>query len=164
MPQRLIDIPIESLPFVDEHYIKIAASTDEVWDALIETTRTIGSGRSGRSLVGALGCAVTDAHGAVDTVGSTIPGFVVTRSVPPGVLALMGEHRFSRYALVFRILEKPSGLMLLSAQTRAEFPGAKGRAYRRLVIGSRGHRLAIRRILRAVRRRAERAHTRPRSA
>jgi hypothetical protein len=71
----------------------------------------------------------------------------------------MGQHRFSRYALVFRIAEKPSGLVLLSAQTRAEFPGAKGRTYRGLVIGTRGHVLATTSMLRSVRKRAERART-----
>jgi hypothetical protein len=43
----------------------------------------------------------------------------------------------------------------LSAETRAEFPGRSGSAYRALVIGTRGHVLAVNSILRAVRRRAE---------
>jgi hypothetical protein len=72
------------------------------------------------------------------------------------VLALMGEHRFSRYALVFRIDETLAGPVYLKAETRAEFPGTQGRAYKALVIGSRGHVVATKSILRAVRRRAER--------
>lgn len=155
MPERLIDIPIESLPFVDEHYIDIAASTEDVWDALLVTMSRFGRGLGG-PVSRALGCAQTETTGDVGTIGSTLPGFVVARSVRPVVLALMGQHRFSRYALIFRIVEKPSGLVLLSAQTRAEFPGAKGKAYRALVIGTRGHVLVTRSIMRSVRRRAER--------
>lgn len=155
MPERLVDIPIESLPFVDEHFLDIAATTDEVWDALLVTMAGFARGSSG-PISRLLGCAQTEATGDVGTIGSTIPGFVVTRAVRPVVLALMGQHRFSRYALIFRIVEKPSGLVLLSAQTRAEFPGAKGKAYRGLVIGTRGHVLVTRSIMRSVRRRAER--------
>jgi hypothetical protein len=69
----------------------------------------------------------------------------------------MGEHRFSRYALVFRIDETPAGPVNLRAETRAEFPGRKGRAYMALVVGTRGHVVATKSILRAVRRRAERS-------
>ena len=98
-------------------------------------------------------------NGDAGRIGSTIPGFIVTRAIPPAVLALMGEHRFSRYALVFRITEREEAPALLSAETRAEFPGRKGRAYRAAVIGSRGHVFATRSILRGVRRRAERPAT-----
>jgi hypothetical protein len=72
------------------------------------------------------------------------------------VLALMGEHRFSRYALIFCAAETASGPVRLSAETRAEFPGVKGRIYRTLVIRSRGHVVVTKSILRRVRRRAER--------
>lgn len=155
MTERLIDVPIESLPFVDEHFIDVAATPEEVWEALLETLGEMGEGRSA-SFSRALGCAQTETRGPIGRIGSTIPGFLVTRSVPPVVLALMGQHRYSRYALIFRIVEKPSGLILLSAQTRAEFSGRKGRAYRGLVVGSRGHVLVTTSLLRSVRRRAER--------
>ena len=46
--------------------------------------------------------------------------------------------------------------ILLGAETRAEFPGKTGRLYRTAVIGTRGHVLATRSVLRTVRRRAER--------
>jgi hypothetical protein len=161
---RIIDTPIESLPFIDEHWIEIAATPDEVWNALMSTVRHASEARSGVPISRALGCEETAVEGAAGEIGSTLPGFVVTRSVKPAVLAMMGQHRFSRYALIFSILEKPSGLMLLSAQTRAEFPGRKGTAYRTLVIRSRGHVLVTTQILRQVRRRAERAHARPADA
>ena len=38
----------------------------------------------------------------------------------------------------------------------ADFPGPHGRAYRLLVLGSRAHVLAVRRLLARVKRRAER--------
>ncbi len=156
MPQRLIDVPIESLPFVDEHYIDVAATTDETWDALMRVLRGAGSARGGAPVARRLGCLTQETTGETGAIGSTIPGFIVTRSVRPAMLALMGQHRFSRYALIFRIVEKPSGLTLLSAQTRAQFPGLSGRTYRGLVIGSRGHVVVTTSLLRRVRRRAER--------
>jgi len=104
----------------------------------------------------ALGCDETERSGEAGRIGSTIPGFVVARSVRPSVLALLGAHRFSRYALIFRIAETPDSTVLLGAETRAEFPGRTGALYRAAVIGTRGHVLATRSVLRAVRRQAER--------
>ena len=161
MPRRIIDVPIESLPFIDEHYVEIAASPEQVWDALIEVMGGVGEGRSGRPVARALGCAQTEAEGEPGEIGSTVPGFVVTRAIRPALLALMGQHRFSRYALIFSIVEKPSGIVVLGAQTRAVFPGRRGRIYRGLVIGSRGHVVVTSSILRSVRKRAERARGRP---
>lgn len=163
MPHRIIDIPLESLPFIDEHYIEIAAPPVAVWDALISHVAGTGKSRIGPRLARALGAAHAETDGEPGRIGATVPGFVVARSVRPAVLALMGQHRFARYALIFSILEKPSGLVLLSAQTRAEFPGLKGKAYRAAVIGTRGHVVATSSILRRVRRRAEHARTRPRA-
>lgn len=155
-PERLIDVPIESLPYVDRHTVTVDAGARATWDALLEVERGMGRGRPGRPLSRALGALHTEAGGEAGEVGSTIPGFVVARSVAPAVLALLGQHRFSRYALIFRIVEHLDGSTELSAETRAEFPGAKGKAYWALVIGTRGHVLATRGILSAVRRRAER--------
>ena len=160
MPERLVDVPLESLPFVDEHSIEISAPADIVWDSLLARVAGVAHGRRGARIARGLGCRHTEARGEVGDIGSTVPGFLVTRSIRPAVLALMGQHRYSRYALIFRIAEKPSGIVLLSAQTRAEFPGTKGRAYRALVIGTRGHVLVTRSILRGVRKRAERTRTR----
>ena len=72
------------------------------------------------------------------------------------MLALEGRHRYSRYALTFRIDPDGDGSRL-SAETRAEFPGWAGRAYRAGVIGTRGHVVVVRRLLRSVKARAERA-------
>ena len=161
MDNRIIDVPIESLPFIDEHYVEIAAKPDEVWEALMRVVSGMGESRRGALGSKALGCEDKEMEGAPGEIGSKIPGFVVTRSIKPAVLALMGQHRFSQYALIFTVIEKPSGLMLLSAQTRAVFPGRKGRLYRGLVIGSHGHVIVTTSLLRQVRRRAERIHARP---
>jgi hypothetical protein len=159
-PERLIDVPIESLPFVDEHSVTISATADETFQALLEVLdRGVSNTHVGRALAHRLECLPAERRGDLRQIGSTVPGFIVTRSVPPAVLALMGEHRFSRYALIFRITERIGAPLLLSAETRAEFPGRSGRAYRTAVIGSRGHVLATRSILRSVRRSAQRHPT-----
>lgn len=151
---RTIEVPIDSLPRVDEHSIEVAAGSDRTWEALVATLpRTLGTWWAHR-VARVLGCTDPEAHGEPSVIGSTLPGFVVSRSVRPSTLALVGEHRFSRYALVFRIDELGSARSRVRAETRAEFPGLRGRVYRGLVIGTRGHVLAVRRMLRAVRRRA----------
>ncbi len=124
---------------------------------MLKTVAAVGGNRPGRFVASRLGCTPSERSGEFGEIGSTIPGFLVTRSVAPAVLALMGEHRFSRYALIFRIEATAAGPARLSAETRAEFPAARGRVYRTLVIGSRGHVLATRSILRSVRRAAERS-------
>ncbi len=115
------------------------------------------SGSAVERVARALGCSPAEASGPIDQRGSTVPGFIVVRVVEPAVLALQGEHRFSRYGLIFRLEPTKDERTLLRAETRAEFPGIKGKTYRTLVIGTRGHVLAVNRILRAVRRRAEAA-------
>ena len=151
----VIDTPIQDLPFVDEHVIGIEATERQAWDALLAVLPAVFGTRSVGRVAGVLGVEHRGLRGEVGEIGSTIPGFVVARAVPPAVLALLGQHRFSRYALIFRIEKTVSGVRL-RAETRAEFPGAKGRVYRGAVIGTRGHVLVTRRVLNAVKRRAER--------
>ncbi|MGH2983202.1 MAG: YybH family protein [Solirubrobacterales bacterium] len=153
--QRAIEVPVDSLPPVDEHGVEIAADADQVWEALAATLPKSLNTRRSAGLAKVLNCAFTEASGEPTVIGSTVPGFIVSRSIRPSVLALLGQHRFSRYALVFRIDELGTGRSRLRAETRAEFPRAKGRVYRALVIGTGGHILVVRRILSAVRRRAE---------
>jgi hypothetical protein len=90
-------------------------------------------------------------------VGDSIPGFSVAESRFPTRLALRGEHRFSRYALVFELEAAGAAGCTLSARSWAEFPGLAGRGYRAMVIGTGGHRLAVRRMLRMVARRSRTA-------
>jgi hypothetical protein len=58
-------------------------------------------------------------------------------------------------ALIFR-LAAGDHRTTLCAETRAAFPGIGGRVYRGLVIGTGGHVLVVRGLLRAARRYAER--------
>ncbi len=87
--------------------------------------------------------------------GATIPGFRVAAAVPDVELVLEGRHRFSTYALTFHLERSDGERTDLRAETRARFPGAAGRFYRLLVVGSGGHRVAVRRLLDTVRRRSE---------
>jgi hypothetical protein len=153
--QRALDVPVDELPSVDEHGTEIAADPEQVWEALAAVLPRVFATRRSTRLAKLLGDAVTEANGEPTVIGSTLPGFIVSRSIRPSVLTLLGQHRFSRYALVFRIDQLGIGRSRLRAETRAEFPGLKGRIYRALVIGTRGHLLVVRRILSAARRRAE---------
>jgi hypothetical protein len=152
----VIDRPLEELPAIDEHGTLVLAPVEQTWQALLPVVRSSFSGSAAGRVARALRCHPAEASGDIGVRGSTVPGFCVVRVVEPAVLALQGEHRFSHYGLVFRLEPTRDERTLLRAETRAEFPGLKGKAYRTLVIGTRGHVLAVNRILRAVRRRAER--------
>jgi len=139
---------MERLPYIDEHAMRIGAPRDRVWIALTEVLRR--ETRGGDGLARVLGC--DPAHGTPrfdGTPGQTIPGFRVAEAEPGRRLALRGCHRYSDYQLTF-LLEDGR----LRAQTHAAFPGVLGRLYRAAVIGTRGHRLVTRRLLRQVARRA----------
>lgn len=153
---QLIGYPLEKLPPIDEHGTLVLAPVEETWEALLVVVRGSFSGRTAARVARALDCAHTEPSGPIDRIGATFPGFIVSRVVAPGVLALEGQHRFSRYGLIFRLEPTKDERTLLRAETRAEFPGLKGRLYKAVVIGSRAHVRVVNRILRAVRRRAER--------
>ncbi|MGF0172958.1 hypothetical protein ACQF36_21385 [Streptomyces sp. Marseille-Q5077] len=78
-------------------------------------------------------------------------GFRVAIAAPGHELALVGRHPFSSYALIFHLDETDRGHTRLRAETRASFPGPAGDVYRRLVIGTGAHALAVRRMLSKVR-------------
>lgn len=153
---RAIDVPIETLPHVDEHSLEIEAPASATWEALLPVLRGAFGGPRMARVARLLECRETEVGGDPRHPGATLPGFVVARAIPPMLYALLGAHRFARYALVFRIDRLGPDRSRLRAETRAEFPGLAGRAYRALVIGTRGHVLVVRRLLRTVRRRAER--------
>jgi hypothetical protein len=77
-------------------------------------------------------------------------GFTVTGRDAPERLVLEGRHPFSRYALVFLVHPVDGGGSRVRAQTWAAFPGAHGRAYRALVIGSGMHARIVRRMVRGI--------------
>jgi len=161
MPDRIIDVPLESLPFIDEHFIEIAARPETVWNAMVREVADVGARSSWTRAAKRLGCVHTEVSGDAGQTGWTVPGFLATRAIEPAMLALMGRHRYATYALIMTVLEKPSGLVLLGAQSRAEFIGAKGKAYRNAVIGTRGHLIVTRGLLRRSRKRAELARAQP---
>lgn len=146
-----------SLPYIDEHFAEIAASPEVVWEALLRVVDgSFGSAPTGR-VARLLGCADVSASGPRPlATGSAFPGFHVESARRPQELALAGSHRFSDYALTFHLDEMADQHTRLRAETRALFPGFKGAVYRTLVIRTRGHVLVTRRILSAVKQRAER--------
>ena len=89
--------------------------------------------------------------------GSAFPGFHVEAAETGSRLALAGRHRFSTYLLTFRLEDAGAGGTVITAETRATFPGIKGTIYRALVIGTRMHVVVTRRLLTAAKHRAERA-------
>jgi hypothetical protein len=58
---------------------------------------------------------------------------------------LRGRHRFSDYSLTFVVDGER-----VRALTHAAFPGVLGRLYRAAVIGSGGHRIVVKRLLRKI--------------
>ena len=142
------------LPFVDEQALVIDAPRERVWGALLRVAPSGFEGRVPAAIARLLGCEPASEGGPrpIDR-GSKFPGFEVTRAEEGRRLELAGRHRFSRYELVFTLGDQAGGTRL-AAETWAAFPGARGRAYRAAVIGSRGHVVVVRRMLSAVARRS----------
>lgn len=144
----------DALPFIDEHGVEVAAPPEAVWDSLCRVADRSFSSPTTAGIARALGCEVSEASGPRPLAeGSTVPGFLVARAEPGSELALVGRHRYSEYALVFR-LSGSGDATRLRAETRARFPGGAGRLYRAAVIGTRGHVFVTMRLLEAVKRRA----------
>lgn len=117
---------MERLPYIDEHAITVDANRDDTWSALLQVMC-----RDPRD-------------------PSTVPpGFVLDEARPPERFALKGRHPFAVYRWVFE-LDESGQQTRLRAATWADFPGVHGKAYRALVIGSGGHRVAVRWTLRRI--------------
>jgi hypothetical protein len=144
------DLP--ALPFIDEYHVFVAASADTVWRHLC--TAIGRPDTAGRVVAQLLAAEPRRASGEVSTQGATLPGFSVQDAVPGNRLVLAGHHRFSEYTLNLTLAEWARGTRL-SASTYARFPGIRGRLYRAMVLGTRGHRVLLMRLLRGVRRAAE---------
>ncbi len=152
-----IDVALEELPPIDEHAIEVDAPAEVSWEALFPTIERALNGRHAQRYAERLDAGVTVAAGDLHHPGGMLPGFTVIRAIEPVMLALAGRHRFAQYAVVFRIDLLPGQRSQVRLETRAEFLGRKGRLYRAGVIGTRGHVLVVNRMLRAIKRRAERS-------
>lgn len=147
---------IAQLPYIDEHETAIAAAVDDVWPTLLGAVDRAFSRPGAAAYARAIGCAPATASGPRPLArGSTIPGFRVVAAEPGHELVLEGRHRFSSYALTFRLDEVRSDRSRLRAETRATFPGVTGGVYRLLVIGTRLHVATVRGLLSSVRRGSE---------
>lgn len=117
---------MKRLPYIDEHAITVAADREATWPAVLRVMC-----RDPRD-------------------PSTVPiGFVLDEARPPERFALKGRHLFAVYRLVFELDPEPDGTRVRAA-TWADFPGPHGKAYRALVIGTGGHRLVVRRMLKRI--------------
>lgn len=147
----------ERLPHVDEHSLVVEAGSEATWAALLRVAEASVSSGVAPRFARVVGCADTAAAGPRPLAeGSVLPGFHVVIAAEPSELALAGSHRFSDYALIFRLDELDGARTRVRAETRAEFPGLKGSVYRALVIGTRMHVVVTRRMLTATKRNAER--------
>lgn len=145
------------LPYIDEHSLVVDAGREPTWESLLRVVEASVSSGAAPGFARIVGCADTEPSGPRPLAeGSVLSGFHVESAVAPAELVLAGSHRFSTYALVFRLDQLGDGRTRVRAETRAEFPQLKGAVYKALVIGTRMHVLVTRRILGGVKRRAER--------
>lgn len=143
-------------PLLDEHGTRVAAPVDDVWEALLEGVDASFSGRRSSRYARLVGCEPSRTAGPRPLdAGSTLPGFRVAAATPGTELRLEGRHRFATYVLAFHLEPDGPSATLLRARSSATFPGVTGRLYRLLVIDTRFHVIAVRRLLAGIRHRAE---------
>jgi hypothetical protein len=114
----------EPLPHVDEHFVEIEAGAEATWEGLLRVAEgSFGSTATAR-FARLLGCADINASGPRPlATGSAFAGFHVEAAEQPRLLALAGSHRFSAYALIFRLEELGDGRVRLRPR-----PGPRSRA------------------------------------
>ena len=143
------------VPFVDEHTVVIDAPAEAVWENLVRQVSGLFAGGLAPRYARAVGCDDQTVGGPRPLAeGSSVPGFHVEVLTPPSELVLAGGHRFSTYVLRFRVEPISATQSRLRAETRAAFPGVAGGLYRLAVIGTGGHKVAVRKILTRVNRSA----------
>jgi hypothetical protein len=122
---------MERLPYIDEHATTVEADAATTWAALLRII----------------------CREPADP--STVPfGFVLDEATPPTRFALKGRHWFSTYRLIFVLSDvshdTTHSRTRVVAESWARFPGVLGTVYRTLVIGSGGHRIVVRRLLKRI--------------
>ena len=147
---------VDELPRIDEHACVIRAGVDDVYPIAVRTLLAGFTGLTARIIATVLGREPADVStDQTPRVGRTVAGFAITQLEPPHLLVLRGRHHFSRYAIVLTLEPHPAGSRCV-IESRGEFPGLPGRVYETLVIGSHGHVMAVRHVLRSIRTAAER--------
>jgi hypothetical protein len=146
--------PVDQLPRVDTHGFRTAASPETVM-ATLGAILLVGFGsRRARLLARLLRCQNrAPTRPFVLESGAELAGFQVVAADPEEVV-LAGQHRFSRYALVFRAGRMAEGTSV-SAETKAVFPGVLGKLYRVFVISSGAHDRVMRRLMGKLKGRVE---------
>jgi hypothetical protein len=131
----------DDLPLIDVHEIVIRAPRSVVFAAVERHAATyLRVGR--RNPLGAV-------LGAQARSGFAREAGAIDERVVLG-----GRHRFARYRLTFELDGDLMGPTRLVAKSYGVFPGVHGRMYRAAVIGSRGHVVVMKRILRSIERAA----------
>jgi hypothetical protein len=154
-------VSVDDLAWIDEHACVIRAGVDEVFAVAVRTLLDGFTGGPARVVAKVLGCDPTEVGtDLTPRVGLTVAGFAVTQLEPPHLVVLRGRHRFSRYAIVLTLEPDPAGSRCV-IESRGEFPGLTGQVYETLVIGSRGHVVAVRHLLRRIRTAAEQPQATP---
>lgn len=117
---------MERLPYIDEHAITVDADAATTWAAVLRTL-----------------CS--------DPADPRAPvGFAIGECTPRERLTLKGRHPFSIYEWVFELDAVGPHRTQVRSQTWAAFPGIHGKVYRALVIGSGGHKVAVRQTLKRI--------------
>ena len=132
-----------SLPLLDERVAIVDADRDAVWQAV----RTC-AGRLSDSPHAALGRLL----GA-----EPVSGFRIADELEGESVTLEGRHHFASYRLILETYAHGGSSTELRVRSLADFRGASGQVYRALLMGTRGHVLAVRHLIRTVRRMAEAA-------
>lgn len=144
------------LPFIDEHCVDASADLQTTWATVTDVVPDLFKGRGKDLFARTVGCDQIGEGGPRPLqAGSAFTGFRVTSISLEKGLQLEGRHRFSHYALDFRVEQIGHERTRLCAQSRGEFPGLQGSFYRSLVIGTRFHIRAVRSLLRAIKQKAE---------
>lgn len=108
---------LDGLPFVDEHVAVIAADAATVWTALVEVVERMASTRPAVAYARLVGCADQRPAGPRPlAAGSVVAGFHVVAAAAGQSLDLAGRHRFSVYALSFRLEPVDGGRTRLRAE------------------------------------------------
>lgn len=118
---------MKRLPYIDEHAITLDANRAEAWMAVLRVL-----------------CRNPQDPASVPV------GFRLGDCRPPERFTLKGRHPFSIYEWVFELDAVDDEHTRVRSQTWAAFPGLHGKVYRALVIGSGGHRVAVRWMLKRI--------------